>query len=151
MAAAIVRPYLVTRAVLLLLRAELPIKFGWNIPIGDAIAPSPDPSDAVMDLATGYLIVGRVPPGQYVSEAFGSPPGSMEVVRYQVTGHGVQRNQADEVADEAIETLLDLANPLPISGHNVIRRRKGGVIPADPGMGSIQIGGYVDLLVGLAA
>lgn len=144
---------LVTDAVLGLLRSTLDVK------VGDAAAPSPDAGDLRLDPRAGYLTVHRIPAGAaYEGSSVGGQPESIERIRYQITAAGVQRNQAERLAEAAIGVLVDrgdtpgdrgYVHALAVAGHAVLSRHKFGAIPTES-LGTVQAGGIVELLVSVA-
>ena len=145
---------LVTDAVVALLRSELsPMK------VGDGIAPSPDSGDRTLDVKSGYVVVHRIPAGAaYEGSELGGQPESIERIRYQISAAGIQRNQAERISEAAIGILVDrddvsrsrqYVHDLTVAGHAVLSRRKFGTIPTES-LGTIQAGGYVEILVSVA-
>lgn len=129
-----------------------------DFPIGDGEAPDLSGENQIaVALTAGYGVVHMVPSGgRYINEDWSGQEDGMEIIRYQLTGHGVQRNQADRISQFMIAVVVDRADgwqdgfgyihPLPINGHEVMKRGKAGSIPTEA-LGSVQAGGYIDLWV----
>lgn len=151
--AAINSSYL-TDAVVGLLASYLPV------PVGDNKAPDSTGEDALTDrLVSGYCIVRRIPSGpRFTGSEIGGQPDSMQMVRYQITGHGTLRRQAERIADLAAAVLVDRSDdrgdrsyvyPLEVAGHVVLSRNRAGEIPTDS-LGSTQAGVLVDIHLSVA-
>lgn len=137
---------MVTDAVLTLLRAEI------GVPVGDGTAPSAEDGADRLSPTDGWLIVHAIPIGdRSFGDGYVGQSASGQTIRYQLTAGGVQRNQADRIANAAAAALADResgdwVNPIPVGGHQVMDRRRVGRIP-DDAMGTFQAGQQVDLMV----
>lgn len=142
---------MVTDALIAMLRTEMA-----PVPVGDGVAPSRTAEDGVTSLIrSGYIVVHRIPSGaSYEGSEIGGQPEALERIRYQISAAGIQRNQVERIRDAAIGLVVDRGDSddrgyvidLVVAGHVVMSRRKAGVIQTES-LGTIQAGGYVDLLV----
>jgi len=141
----------VTDAVVALLRAES------GLLVGDGTPPTPETASDTLSLRTGYLLVYQVPVGMaYESEGLGGQSEAMTRCRYQVNAVGIQRNQAERMAERAVKILVDrtagtYTHALTVTGHDVLERCRAGQVPLDASDGTFVAGGLVDVVVNVSA
>ena len=149
---------LVADAVVALLRTELD-----PVQIGDGRAPTVANGDERVIgpegvTARSFGVVYKIAGGRFEGDGYLGQPESIEVVRFQIVGVGVQRTAADRLASRMCSILVDRLDappasyvfPLTVPGHTVIDRHAVGKIPQDNGGGLVQMGHIVDVRVCVA-
>jgi hypothetical protein len=135
------------------------------IAVGDGTIPTPpEGDDRRPGLGSdgtwrGYLVLYRIPAGAlYWGDGYIGQAESIQTVRFQLVGVGVQQNQASHIAALAAAVLIDrgdtnpaaYVHPLTIPGHSVLKRSGAGEAPGDTAGGTFSAAQFVDVMVSIA-